>query len=71
MKKRAANVTRPGPDRVMAALAIALTAGASSCVPQLTCDLVHDHGCWCRSAWCDLVRSVEVPSNTTWLCCAP
>lgn len=34
-------------------------------VPQLTCDLVHDRGCWCRSAGFDLVQHTEMPSNTT------
>lgn len=38
----------------------------STWVPQLTCDLVHDDGCWCRSARCDLVQYAESPSNTTW-----
>jgi hypothetical protein len=35
-------------------------------VPQLTCDLVHDHEGWRRSAGCSLVQQGESPSNTTW-----
>jgi hypothetical protein len=35
----------------------------SSWVPQLVCDLVHDHGCWRRSARCDLVGHAESPST--------
>jgi hypothetical protein len=27
-------------------------------IPQLMCDLVHDRGCWRRSAWCKLVPKV-------------
>ena len=34
-------------------------------VPQLTFDLVHDRGCWCRSARWDLAQHRELPSNTT------
>jgi hypothetical protein len=35
-------------------------------VPQLTCDLVLDRGCSCRSMGWGLVQHAGIPSNTTW-----
>ena len=34
-------------------------------VPQLTFDLVHDRGCWCRSARVTSRNITKYPSNTT------